>query len=78
MSELFPEKKFIPETNNDWGQLFEKIAIEYKPKTNSDHANIISELFHNNEQINKHFVDWSEKIAYDKNKIKEIYANTIH
>jgi hypothetical protein len=79
MSELFPEKP-QKEINTDveWGVLFEKIASEHSPKTHTEHRALVVDLFHGNEKVNQRFDKWSEKIAFDKNKLKEIYANSVH
>lgn len=79
MSEIFKEVSLgTPETDNQWSYLFEKVAEEHRPKTNEEHRQIVDELFHSKSQVMKQFDKWTEKVSFDTNKIKELYANTIH
>lgn len=79
MSTLFPEKIITSvETDVQWAEVFEKVAEQYKPKTYAEHRQIIEDLFHSNKQVMNKFGSWSEKVSFDKNKLKEIYANSIH
>lgn len=62
-----------PKTDNEYAFLFESIAKEYEVK---DHAQLkakVIELFDDNKKINSRFTKWENTIAFDHNKLKEIY-----
>jgi|GEM_PF-6359835 len=74
MNEIFLEKsEKTPTTDNEWAKLFEKIAEEVKPVNSKLLTDSIYNMFHNNEYVTEKYNKWLCKIAYDKNKLKEIF-----
>lgn len=74
MSQLFPEKPEVtPVTDNEWAELFEKVAEESSPSSPIELQRTIREQFHDNPTIERKYNKWLEKIAFDRNKLREIF-----
>ena len=71
---IFQEReKAMVNTDNDWANVFEKIATEVKVASVQTLRSVVSNRFNDHEEVISKFDKWIEKIAYDRNKLKELF-----